>query len=95
MRTNAMFESILENTPPPDTPALRGVIPNVSPVNMTEGQRKQLKNDAVGRCMMLWQLLTDTSGRSGMMFGEAPGKGVDVGDEVRRKAEEVKSVIFQ
>jgi len=51
-RTNAMFESILQNTPPPDTPATRDSVPNVSPASMSEGQRKELVGDAVGRCVM-------------------------------------------
>ena len=51
-RTNAMLESLLNNTPPPDTPATRGSIPNVAPAAMTEGQRKELQTDAFGRCVM-------------------------------------------
>ncbi|KAF2185088.1 hypothetical protein K469DRAFT_489620, partial [Zopfia rhizophila CBS 207.26] len=92
-RTEAMFQSILHNYPPPDTPATRRTIPNVPPACMTEKQREELREDAVGRCMLLWTMITDSSGKTGMMFGEAPGQGVELGDEVKRKAEDVKSMI--
>jgi hypothetical protein len=52
MRTEAMFQSILHNLPPPDTPATRRTIPNVPPTSMTDAQRDELRKDAVGRCMM-------------------------------------------
>jgi hypothetical protein len=40
----------------------------------------------------LWSMITDTSPMSGIMFGEMPGQGVDVGDEVRKAADAVKDV---
>ncbi|KAJ4301044.1 hypothetical protein N0V90_003134 [Kalmusia sp. IMI 367209] len=91
-RTNAMFGSLLNNTPPPDTPATRGTIPNVVPSSMTDKQRKELESDAFGRCTMLHTLIYDTTGMAGMMFGEAPGQGVDVGDAVRKAADGVNAV---
>jgi hypothetical protein len=51
-RTNAMLESILNNYPPPDTPATRDSVPNVPPARMSEKQKKELVADAVGRCVM-------------------------------------------
>lgn len=51
-RTNDMLDSILNNTPPPDTPATRGSIPNVAPSSMTEDQKKELEMDALGRLTM-------------------------------------------
>ncbi|KAF2255370.1 hypothetical protein BU26DRAFT_515087 [Trematosphaeria pertusa] len=38
-------------------------------------------------------MITDTSGMSAMMFGEEPGKGVDLGDAVRNAAKNVDEVI--
>lgn len=51
-RTDAMFDSILNDTTAPDTPATRGSIPQAKPSSMSSGQREELKGDAVGRCMM-------------------------------------------
>lgn len=51
-RTSAMFDSILQDLPPPDTPATRGSIPNVPPSSMSQRQKKELRDDAVGRCVM-------------------------------------------
>ena len=51
-RTAAMFDSILNDAPAPDTPATRGPVPRARPSSMTEGQREELKSDAVGRCLM-------------------------------------------
>ena len=51
-RTAAMFDSILNDAPAPDTPATRGSVPRARPSSMTEGQREELKSDAVGRCLM-------------------------------------------
>jgi hypothetical protein len=51
-RTAAMFDSILNDAPTPDTPATHGSVPRAKPSSMTEGQRDELKNDAVGRCLM-------------------------------------------
>jgi hypothetical protein len=44
-----MIESLLHDTPPPDTPAMHGIIPNVPPAAMTEDQKKELEDDALGR----------------------------------------------
>ena len=51
-RTAAMFDSILNDAPTPDTPATHGSVPRAKPSSMTEDQRDELKNDAVGRCLM-------------------------------------------
>jgi hypothetical protein len=51
-RTNAMFESILGNAAPPDTPATRSSVPNVPFASMNAVQKKELVDDAVGRCTM-------------------------------------------
>ncbi|KAF2797677.1 hypothetical protein K505DRAFT_322425 [Melanomma pulvis-pyrius CBS 109.77] len=94
-RTEAMFQSILQNYPPPDTPATRGTIPNVPPASMTQTERDELKEDSVGRCMMLHSMIKDTSGKTAIMFGEAPGRGIDLGDDLKRAADAVKDVIYQ
>ncbi|KAG9197299.1 hypothetical protein G6514_001897 [Epicoccum nigrum] len=36
-RTAAMFDSILNDAPAPDTPATRGSVPRAKPSSMTEG----------------------------------------------------------
>jgi hypothetical protein len=51
-RTEAMFEAILNNSPPSDTLATRGTVPNVPVASMSPAQREELKGDSVGRCMM-------------------------------------------
>ncbi|KAF2280926.1 uncharacterized protein EI97DRAFT_463349, partial [Westerdykella ornata] len=84
-RSEAMFKALIEGTAAPDTPATRGVVPPVEVGSMTARQRRELENDAVGRCVMLHTLITDTTGMSAMMFQERPGEGVDVGAEVRRR----------
>lgn len=38
-------------------------------------------------------MIADTSGKTGMMFGEAPGQGVDLGDAVKSAAKNVVDVI--
>lgn len=38
-------------------------------------------------------MITDTTGKTGMMFGEQPGRGVELGDAVRRASEELVRVI--
>jgi hypothetical protein len=42
----------------------------------------------------LWSMIKDTSGKTAMMFGEMPGQGVDLGDEVRKASDAVSAVIF-
>lgn len=39
-------------------------------------------------------MITDTSGMAGMMFGEVPGQGVDVGEAVRAASNNVEGVLF-
>lgn len=51
-RTDAMFDSILNDAPAPDTPATRGSVPQARPSTMSAAQKDELKSDAVGRCMM-------------------------------------------
>lgn len=51
-RTNATIESILQGYPPPYTPATRDSIPNEPVASMDKGKVKELKEDAVGRCLM-------------------------------------------
>lgn len=51
-RTNAMIESVLNNTVPPDTPGMRGKVPQVPTGEMTEAQRSSLVEDAVSRCLV-------------------------------------------
>jgi len=41
----------------------------------------------------LHSMITDTSGMSAMMFGEAPGQGVDLGDAVKSAADNVDAVV--
>ncbi|KAF9692447.1 hypothetical protein EKO04_009609 [Ascochyta lentis] len=92
-RTDAMLDSILNDAPAPDTPATRASVPQARPSTMTAGQRDELKSDAVGRCMMLHSMITDTTGMTAMMFGEQPGRGVDLGDAVKRASEELVAVM--
>ncbi|KAJ4346300.1 hypothetical protein N0V95_005510 [Ascochyta clinopodiicola] len=92
-RTDAMFESILNDAPAPDTPATRGSVPQTRPSTMTASQKEELKSDAVGRCMMLHSMITDTTGMTGMMFGEQPGKGLDLGDAVKSASEALVRLI--
>ncbi|KZM23039.1 uncharacterized protein EKO05_0008169 [Ascochyta rabiei] len=92
-RTDAMFDSILNDAPAPDTPATRGSVPQAKPSTMTAGQRDELKSDAIGRCMMLHSMITDTTGMTSTMFGEQPGRGVDLGDAVKRASEALVRVI--
>lgn len=40
-------------------------------------------------------MIKDTSGKTGIMFGEAPGRGIELGDEIKRAADAVKDVVFQ
>lgn len=51
-RTNAMFDSILDDAPAPDTPATRGSVPTTRPSTMSKAQKNELIGDAVGRCFM-------------------------------------------
>jgi hypothetical protein len=51
-RNEAIFHAIVANVPPPDTPATRGSVPNAPPAEMTNRQRDELIEDAVGRCMV-------------------------------------------
>ena len=92
-RTAAMFDSILNDAPAPDTPATRGSVPRAKPSSMTEGQREELKSDAVGRCLMLHSMITDSTGMTGMMFGEQPGRGIELGDAVKNASEELARII--
>lgn len=92
-RTHAMFDSLIDDMPAPDTPATRGSIPTAPPSTMTEGQKKALASDAVGRCMMLQMMMDDQSPMSGIMFGEAPGQEVDLGVDVKTKAKAVVDAI--
>jgi uncharacterized protein with PIN domain len=38
-------------------------------------------------------MITDTSGMAAMMFGEQPGRGVDLGDAVKKASQDLVSVI--
>lgn len=40
----------------------------------------------------LHSMITDTTGMSGMMFGEMPGQGVDLGDAVKSASANVDAV---
>lgn len=51
-RNEAMFNALVADVPPPDTPATRGSIPNAAPSSMTDQQKNGLVQDAVGRCMV-------------------------------------------
>lgn len=51
-RTDAMLDSILNDTVAPDTPAGRGSVPQAKPSSMSASQRDELKSDAVGRCLL-------------------------------------------
>ncbi|KAJ8107821.1 hypothetical protein OPT61_g8596 [Boeremia exigua] len=88
-RTDAMFDSILNDVPAPDTPATRGSVPQAKPSTMTQSQRDELKSDVVGRCAMLHSMITDISGMTAMMFGEQPERRVDLGDAVERASQEL------
>ncbi|KAF2474678.1 uncharacterized protein BDR25DRAFT_111038 [Lindgomyces ingoldianus] len=94
-RTDAMFQSLMHSYAQPDTPATRGSVPDLPPARMTEEQSGELKEDVVGRCVMLWTMITDGSGKTGVMFGEVEGQEVDLGEDVRAKAEVVRRVIFE
>jgi hypothetical protein len=39
-------------------------------------------------------MIKDTSGKTAVMFGETPGQGLDLGDEVRKASDAVSGVIF-
>ena len=39
-------------------------------------------------------MIKDTSGKTAVMFGEKPGQGLDLGDEIRKASDAVSSVIF-
>ncbi|KAF2876539.1 hypothetical protein BDV95DRAFT_602520 [Massariosphaeria phaeospora] len=92
MRTETMFQSILPNLP---SSATTRPNPNPPPATLNEEQKEEARGDVVGRCMLLWTMITDTTGKTGMMFGEVPGQGVELGDEVQRAAATVTDVIFE
>lgn len=43
--------------------------------------------------LRLHSMITDTTGMTAMMFGEQPGRGVDLSDVVRRASGELVGVI--
>jgi hypothetical protein len=52
MRTDQMFNAILDNKPPVDTPSTRDWAPPVPPSEMNTTDLKKLKAEACGRCWM-------------------------------------------
>jgi hypothetical protein len=39
-------------------------------------------------------MIKDTSGKTAVMFGETPGQGLDLGDDVRRASDAISSIVF-
>ncbi|KAF2740537.1 hypothetical protein EJ04DRAFT_572354 [Polyplosphaeria fusca] len=87
-RTDAMFSSILDDAPAPDTPGTRGSVPTARPSTMNESQRQQLKSDA-----MLDMLISDTTGKTAMMFGGGQGQTADLGREIKDASKSVTAKI--
>ena len=38
-------------------------------------------------------MITDTTGQTGMMFGEQPGRGIDLGNGIKSASQELVSII--
>ncbi|PSN65634.1 hypothetical protein BS50DRAFT_590005 [Corynespora cassiicola Philippines] len=77
-----MWDFATKTEPSPDTAA------------MSEQQKNSFKRDAIGRCILISTLVTDTSGKSSVMFNERPGQVVDLGDRVKSAADALPDVII-
>ena len=60
---------------------------------MSTSKRRQEDGEHTANDDRLHSMITDTSGMSAMMFGEQPGRGVDLGDAVKTASQELVGII--
>ena len=60
---------------------------------MSTSKRRQEDGEHTANDDRLHSMIIDTSGMSAMMFGEQPGRGVDLGDAVKTASQELVGII--
>ncbi|KAF1950742.1 hypothetical protein CC80DRAFT_554097 [Byssothecium circinans] len=92
--TDGILDNLLKNYPLTDTPAPRhSRMQTTWTDELSESEQHEMRDDAVGRCIIVHQMIHVPADRVANMFHEEVTP--DMGDDVRKAAKLVHYVIFE